>query len=173
MLLPLLLLLFLFWLNFLLSSSVVLVMNQHVALNGTFCITNTKIHFYKNLLYGQRIAWYKKSRSSHRRCSVATRVLKYFANFTVKHLYCNIFLSLQHFYWKETSCVSCEIWRFPVKKVFSCEICEILRNSYFEKHPRTTASRKLHDSALTLIWISLYLFFNKKLRRCLRTLNTL
>ena len=97
-LLRLLLLRILFWLNLLLSSSVVLVILQPVVLNGIFCIANLNIHFYKNLLYGQITAWYKKSRSSHRRSPATIAVLKYFANFPGKHLHWGIFLSLEHFY---------------------------------------------------------------------------
>ena len=49
-------------------------------------------------------------------------VIKNFAIFTGKHLCWSLFL-------KET----------PIK-VFSCEYCEIFKNTYFEKNLRTTAS---------------------------------
>ena len=31
-------------------------------------------------------------------------------------------------------------WRCSVKEMFSCEICEFLKNIYFEEHLQTTAS---------------------------------
>ena len=65
--------------------------------------------------------------SSHRRCSVKKRVVKYFTNFTGKHLCWIIF-----FYEKENP-----------TQVFSCEICEIFKNIYFEEHLRTTAYQLL------------------------------
>ena len=87
--------------------------------------------------------------SSHRRCSVKKGVLKNFANFTGKHLFWSLFLiKLQasglglQLYQKETP-----------KKAFSCEICEIFKNTYFGKHLRTTASEFIRD--LTLFYESI------------------
>ena len=50
--------------------------------------------------------------------------LKFFANFTGKHLCCNLLLNLQ-LYYKET-----------LTQVFSCEIWEILRTPFFTEHLR-------------------------------------
>ena len=59
-------------------------------------------------------------RSSHQRCSVKNGVLKNFANFTGKHLCWSLFNK--------------------VAGLFSCEICEIFKNTYLEEHLRRTAS---------------------------------
>ena len=77
-----------------------------------------------------------KTRSSHRRCSVKKGVLKHFANFIGKHRYWSLFLiKLQAFrpgtFLKRDS-----------NTVFSCEIREIYKNTYFEEQLRTTASEK-------------------------------
>ena len=64
-------------------------------------------------------------KSSHRGCSVKKGVLKNFEIFTGKHRglkTCNFFK------------------KRPPTQVFSCEYCEIFKNTYFEKHLRTTAS---------------------------------
>ena len=64
-------------------------------------------------------------RSSHRRCSVSNGVLRKFANFTAKHLCQGPFLIK-----KET-----------LAHVFSCELYEISKNTYFTEHLWTIASR--------------------------------
>ena len=64
-------------------------------------------------------------RSSQRRCSVKKDVLKNYVNLTAKHL-C---WSLQQ---KETQTL-----------VFSYEICEIVKNTYFKEQLRTTASKPI------------------------------
>ena len=65
----------------------------------------------------------KRYRSSPQRGSIKRAVLKNFAIFTGKHL-CR-----SRFFQKETPTL-----------VFFCEYCEIFKNTYFEKHLRTTAS---------------------------------
>ena len=80
-----------------------------------------------------------KTRSSHRRCFVKKAVLKNFAIFAGKHLCWSLFL-------KRDS-----------RQVFSCEYCEILKNTYFEKHLRTAASGKPHLNTL-VSWV----FINNK-----------
>ena len=67
-----------------------------------------------------------RARSSYRRYSVKQGILKYFANFTEKQV-----LGLQ-LYQKET-----------LTQVFSCEICEIFKNTYLEEYLRTTVSVEL------------------------------
>ena len=74
----------------------------------------------------------KRYRSSHQRCSIKKAVLKNFAIFTGKHLCRSLFfikLQALQLYQKETP-----------TQVFFCEYCEIFKNTYFEKHLRTTAS---------------------------------
>ena len=71
------------------------------------------------------------------RCSVKKGVPNNFANFTGKHLCWILFLiKLQaqylQLYQKKTSA-----------QVFSCEICEIFKKTYFEEHLRTAASQPL------------------------------
>ena len=58
------------------------------------------------------------------------RVLKDFANFIGKHLCWSLFLIKLQARRPKT----------PIQ-MFSCEICEILRNTYFEEHLRTTTSK--------------------------------
>ena len=64
-------------------------------------------------------------RSNHRRCSIK---IESFANFTGKHLCWSVFLIKLQLYLKET-----------LAQMFSCKVCEIFGNTYFEKHLRTTA----------------------------------
>ena len=64
-------------------------------------------------------------RSRHQRCSIKKGVVRNFVKFTRKHL-CQ---SLFNFSRKET-----------LVQVFSCEICEIFKNTFFTEHLRATAS---------------------------------
>ena len=73
------------------------------------------------------------SRSSHWRCSVKG-VLKNLRNFTGKHLCWSLFL-IKFQVFKPLI-----LLKRDSNTLFSCEICEIFRNSYFEEHLRTTAS---------------------------------
>ena len=70
-------------------------------------------------------------RSSHQRWSIIKGVLRNFAKFTGKHLCKSLFL-LQpqacNFIKKET-----------LAQVFSCEFCEISKNTFFTEHLQTTA----------------------------------
>ena len=76
----------------------------------------------------------KKSRSSHQRCSIKKAVLKNIAIFTGIHLRRNLFLiKLQAFR-------PATLLKETPTQVISCEHCEIFKNTYFEKHLRTTAS---------------------------------
>ena len=78
---------------------------------------------HKKLEESRRASIY---RSSHRRCSIKKGFLRNFAKFTGKHLCrpepCN-------FIKKET-----------LAQVFSCEFCEISKNTLFTEHLRTTTS---------------------------------
>ena len=79
-----------------------------------------------------RTAGYRSSRSQ---MFFKIGVLKNFAIFTGKHLCCNLFfnkvagLRYATLLKKET-----------LSQVFSCEYCNIFKNTYFEEHPRTDAS---------------------------------
>ena len=70
---------------------------------------------------------YLDSKNSHQRCSVKKSVLRNFAKFIGKHL-CQR-LAACNFIKKGT-----------VAQVFSCEFCEIFKNTYFTEHVWTTAS---------------------------------
>ena len=67
-------------------------------------------------LQKQNVSKHKSFRSSHQRCSIKKDVIKKFAKFTGKHL----------FSW----CL----------QLFSCELCEKFKNTFFTEHFRTTAS---------------------------------
>ena len=58
-------------------------------------------------------------RSNHRRCSLKKGVLKNFAKFTGKHLCQSLFFNKV----AET-----------LAQVFSCEFCEIFKNTFFIEH---------------------------------------
>ena len=100
-------------------------------------------------------------RSSHYRCYFKKGVLKTFAYFTGKHLCWILFLiTLRVFrpatllkdteelfvkisqYPQENTCVGVAFWTLWKRdwQVFFCEYCEIFKNTYFKKHPRTTGS---------------------------------
>ena len=74
-------------------------------------------------------------RSSQRRCSVKISVPRNFVNFTGKH-FCWSVLLIKFF---SPSGLQVYENKTPTQ-VFNCEIHEISRNIYFEKHLQTTAS---------------------------------
>ena len=68
--------------------------------------------------------------SSHRMCSIEKGVLKNFAKFTGKHL-CQIL-----FFSKVCNYITKEI----LAQVFSCEFCQIFKNTFFIENLQMTAS---------------------------------
>ena len=87
------------------------------------------------------------SRSSDQRCSIKRPVLKNFAIFTRKNLRWSFLRpSGMNIYQKEA----------PTQVLF-CEYCEIIKNTYFEKHQRATASSI--SITLSQLWRSLHLIF--------------
>ena len=94
-----------------------------------------------------------KGRSSHRRCSVRKGVLRNFAKFTGKHLCQSLFFNKVaglrpqacNFIKKET-----------LAQVFSCEFCEISKNSFLTEHLRATASVKVGTEAVVRTCSSKY-----------------
>ena len=73
-------------------------------------------------------------RSSHRRCFIKKAVLKHFAIFTWKHLCWSLFLiKLQPFR-------SATLLKETPTQLFSCDYCEIFKNTYFEEHLGRAAS---------------------------------
>ena len=69
----------------------------------------------------------KEGKNTHRRCFIIKDVFKKFAIFTRKHLY---------------RIPSLLCWMWTSTQVFSCEYCEIFKNTYIEEHLPTTASAK-------------------------------
>ena len=99
---------------------------------------------FSNALFSKRVVYsdfiskkgqQKVTRSSHRRCSVKKSVLENFTNFTGKHMCWILFLV------KLPVFRPAALLKRDSKKVFSREICKIFKNSYFEGHLQTTASR--------------------------------
>ena len=81
-------------------------------------------------------------RSSHRRCSVKRGILRNFAKFTGKHLCQSLFfnkVAACNFTQKET-----------LAQVFSCEFCEISKNTFSTEHLQTTASEFFNIVVLRL-----------------------
>ena len=86
----------------------------------------TNFFYEKTSHYWATTEFYSKTRRSHRGCSVKKDVLRNFAKFTGKQLCQRL-----NFIKKES-----------LAQVFSCEFCEISKNTFFTEHLRTTASRK-------------------------------
>ena len=86
-------------------------------------------------------------RSSHRRCSLKKGVLRKFSKFIGKQLCQSLFFNKVaglrpqacNFIRKET-----------LAQIFSCEFCEIFKNTFFTEHLRTTASTISWKSRRTL-----------------------
>ena len=74
-------------------------------------------------------------RSSHRKCSVKKGVFKNLRKFTGKHLCWSLFLIKLRVFRPATLLNS-----DSNTQIFSCTICEIFKNTYFEEHLQTTAS---------------------------------
>ena len=74
-------------------------------------------------------------RSSQERCSVKKGAFRNFTKFTGKHLCQSLFFRLQKL---DT------YTRVPktMAQVFSCEFCEISKNTFFTDYSRTTASER-------------------------------
>ena len=79
----------------------------------------------------------RQNRSSHQRCSVEKGVLRNFAKFTGKHL-------CQSLFFNKVAGLACNfIKKETLAQVFSCEFCEISKNTFFTEHLWTTASDKM------------------------------
>ena len=77
-------------------------------------------------------------RSSHQRCSVKKGVLRNFTKFTGKHL-------CQSLFFNKVAGLRPEACNFIKKETlaqeFSCELCEISKNTFFTEHIWTTTSK--------------------------------
>ena len=75
-----------------------------------------------------------KLNSSHQRCSVEKGVLRNFAKHTGKHLF-------QSLFFKKVAGGDCNfIKKETLVQVFSCEFCEISKNTFLTKTPPVAAS---------------------------------
>ena len=87
-----------------------------------------------------------KNRSNHQSSFVKKDVLKNFAIFTWKHLCWSLFFI------KLQAVRAATLLKSGSNTMFSCEYCEIIRNTYFVQHLRTAASLRIllniHDGAL-------------------------
>ena len=71
------------------------------------------------------------------KCSVEKDATKKFANYAEKHFCWTLFLiKLRTLITPET------LFKKYATQVFSCEICGIFKNTYFDEHIRVTASKK-------------------------------
>ena len=81
-------------------------------------------------------------RSSQQRCSMKKGVLRNFTKFTGKHL-------CQSLFFNKVAGLRPEACNFIKKEtlaqVFSCEFCEISKNTFFTEHLWTTASVWTYD----------------------------
>ena len=76
-------------------------------------------------------------RSSQQRCSVRKGVLRNFTKFTGKHL-------CQSFFFNKVAGATCNfIKKETLPPVFSCEYCEIPKNTFFTEYLWVTASELL------------------------------
>ena len=93
--------------------------------------------FYREIL---PLLWFIYS--SHRRCSLRKDALRNFAKFTGKHLCLSLFLNKgagRGLHWVsfliKLQAESCNfIEKEPLAQVFSCEFCEISKNTFFTEY---------------------------------------
>ena len=74
-------------------------------------------------------------RSSHWRCSVRKGVLRNYAKITGKHLCQSLFFN------KVAGRSSTLLKKKTLAQVFSCEFCEIFKNTFFTEYLWATASK--------------------------------
>ena len=105
-----------------------------------FFIFNILVPLFRPSLYRMVLFFlYLNLRKQPLEVSCRKRCLKILANLTGKHLFWTLFFSdldLQLYYQE------------ILTQVFSCEICKISKNTYFEEHLRTTASEFIGDTTL-------------------------
>ena len=116
-------------------------------LAGRFCVYKEKLIYKENFICKGKSGVVTKIklrtkikkhnqlyRSSHQRCSLRKGVLRNFAKFTGKHL-------CQSLFFNKVAGAACNfIKKETLTQVFSCEFCEISKNTCFTEHLRTTAS---------------------------------
>ena len=109
--------------------------------SGSYCWQSNRFSFRTPL----KIQYELNVRSSYWSCSLKKGVLKNFANFTGKDLYWSLFLI-------ESS--GLQLYQeVPPIQVFSCGICQVFKNTYFEENLWTTASETcLNFTRNALFW---------------------
>ena len=90
--------------------------------------------------------------SRYHRCSIKKGVLRKFAKFTGKHLCRSLFF-------KKVAGLACHfIKKVTPAQVFSCEYCEICKNTFFTEHLWTAVSlhkniyKKAHNERCETLW---------------------
>ena len=107
-------------------------------------------------------------RSSHQRCSIVKDVLGNFTKFTGKHLCKSLFFDKVVGLWGET----CNfIKKETLAQVFSCEFCEISKNTFFTEHLRMTASASVLTTKSVFLFVYLVKFDCNNKRHFLTTNN--
>ena len=101
-----------------------------LAKDMSFRKVSGKIALWKSTINAKIFVWLRYSYtlvwSSHRRCSVKKDVIKNLANFTEKHP------CWSHFLIKLKACGMQLYLKETPTQVFSCEICEIFKSTYFD-----------------------------------------
>ena len=82
---------------------------------------------------------------SHQRCSVKKGVLRNFAKFNGKHL-------CQCLYFNNVAGLNF-IKKEALAQVFSCEFCEIFKNTFFTEHFWATVSVSIQDSDYSNVFL--------------------
>ena len=101
-------------------------------LNSKLC---SKLCFLSSMSYTAKVSctWQKQPLEVFFKKGVP----KNFANFTGKHL-CWRFFLIKLKVWRPAT-----LLRKTAAQVFSCDICEIFKNTYFEEHLRAAATAKI------------------------------
>ena len=110
-------------------------MKTFFSANNGYFVKITNIFSKKNFFFQLSFATNEQRRlckgsfkSSHRRCSVRKGVLGNFAKFTGKHM-------CQNLYFNKVAGL-----RQALAQVFSCEFCEISKNTFLTEHVWATTS---------------------------------
>ena len=81
----------------------------------------------------QSLSWWSWFRSSYQRCSFKKGVLKNFTKLTGKHL-------CQCLFFNKVAGACNFIKKETLAQVFSCQFCEIFKNTFFKRTPLVAAS---------------------------------
>ena len=85
-------------------------------------------------VFHERLSFMARGHIGHQRCSVKKGVLRNFARFTGKHL-------CQSLFFNKVAGSACNFIKNETRAlVFSCEFCEISKNTFFTEHVWATVS---------------------------------